>query len=450
MSNALLISDKILLNDLYSLNLKVYVDTNITIKDDFADACAFLEHDPEFDAIICLTTLDGKDVIHEVIEVVKKLKKKTPLILVGKSDHVKYEGNIMDLQDKLDLKGLVRTVSCSLGVTAREMAEKIVPTFYPIPSRLLKSFLKAPCDIYYQMESKEMDKKYSKIILAGEFVQGKIKKYIEEKIEYFFVDADQRLTIVNGITLNVRNRLDSNGSTTEKIEALEQGFEIIAEKFSDNPEMNEEMVSISKQCVDTMKDVISEVPKVRSLLKILLENKAGHLYSHSMLGTYVSNHIVKNISWGADEHASKIRFIFFFHDIFLAPLYKKFPNFKYEEELFFSKELTDNEKEIVLNHARLAGDFVKSFPRCPLGSDAIIRQHHGTSNGVGIAIEYKDDVSPLAKVIIVAEEFVTEMLKQVENGLRPINLEPIIEHLNTKFRKHTYKKITKTLETLKI
>lgn len=91
---------------------------------------------------------------------------------------------------------------------------------------------------------------------------------------------------------------------------------------------------------------------------------------------------------------------------------------------------------------------VKNFPRCPMGADAIILQHHGTTNGMGFALDYKDDISPLAKVLIVSEAFIDEIIKYKDSS-RELNLEEIIETIRTRFTKHTYKKIINCLETIK-
>ncbi|MCR9206311.1 MAG: hypothetical protein NXH75_17145, partial [Halobacteriovoraceae bacterium] len=102
----------------------------------------------------------------------------------------------------------------------------------------------------------------------------------------------------------------------------------------------------------------------------------------------------------------------------------------------------------VINHARLASEMVKTFPRCPMGADAIILQHHGTTNGMGFTLDYKDDISPLAKVLIIAEAFVEELIKEKNKGAIPPNIDMIIEVLRSRFTKHTYKKIINCLDTI--
>ncbi len=166
-----------------------------------------------------------------------------------------------------------------------------------------------------------------------------------------------------------------------------------------------------------------------------------------MLAAFVCNHIIKRVSWGGDSHIEKINFVLFFHDIMLAPIYLKYPELKYEEDLLFSDRLNDKEKEVVLNHARLAAEVIVTYKRAPIGADLLIKQHHGITNGIGFAIDFKDDISPLSKIVLISEAFVEEFMKnRDEKADYVLDTKAILLILNEKFKKTTYKKIIETLE----
>jgi response regulator RpfG family c-di-GMP phosphodiesterase len=450
MSHAILISNNIILNDLYSLNLKAYVDTNVTIKEDLSEALKLIEMKPHIDLVVCTSTIDGEDVIEKLISTLKASEIDVPIIAIGEEVKVS-DWEVYFLPPFLNVNKFVKTAGEALGVTARMMVDKIVPEYYPIPIRLFRSFSKTPCEIFHLISKGSREKEYSKIIDKDGEIREKVTKYIELGVECFFVYSHDRLKVVNEISNSIVNRLDDKSlSSEEKAIAVETGFEVVASQMSGNDEMTESMVQISKKCVENIKDMIKEVPKIRHMLKMLMDNKSSYVYQHNILGTYVARHILENIEWGSEEHAEKLGFTFFFHDIFLMPIFTKYPDIKNEEDLFFSEKLSEKEKDLVLNHARLAGEIVKTFPRCPMGADAIITQHHGTSAGVGIAVDFKDDISPLAKVMIISEEFVNEMFKQKESGNKKYNLDDILDILYDKFTRHTYKRILKTLETIQV
>ena len=61
MAHGLLISDHQLLNDLYHLNLKAYVDLGLTTKTSLDEALKIIELDAYGDIIITLSQIDGVD-----------------------------------------------------------------------------------------------------------------------------------------------------------------------------------------------------------------------------------------------------------------------------------------------------------------------------------------------------------------------------------------------------
>ena len=211
-------------------------------------------------------------------------------------------------------------------------------------------------------------------------------------------------------------------------------------------------MSISETCIENMQDVVKEVPQVKNLLAMLQANKSGYLYSHSILSIYVASHIINSMSWGTKEHVEKISFVFFFMDMYLAPIYLKYPDARYEEDLLFEEDLTDKEKDIILNHAQMASEAIKKFPDCAIGVDTIISQHHGMTNGVGFAINFKDDISPLAKVAIIAEAFVEDLLKEKgqKNSIDHLSIEKLIEYLEERFSKPSYHKLIETIKTIRL
>lgn len=449
MAHGLLISDHPLVNDLYSFNLKAYVDLGLTVKDNLDDALKIIELGAHGDIIIALSQVGGEDAGRHVLDLLDQLKIEVPFILVGEKSTAAQSSRIHTLPANLNIPLMVKKCAELLGVTAQDMADKVVPDFYPVPMSILEAFTKSPCDIYAKVGVTGQSSDFSKILGEGHPLATKIPGYKTSGINQLFIPSELRLKIVNQASSLISSQLDNpNLEEGERIKVTEQGYEIVAGLLGEAEEVTPEVVEISKKCVESVKKVIKDVPKLKSLLVSLLENKTGYLYLHSVMGTYVAKHIVKEISWGSEEHAEKLAFVFFFHDIFLSPVFARHPELQFEEDMVFNESLIDKEKEVVINHGRLAAEMVKTFPRCPMGADAIILQHHGTTNGMGFALEFKDDISPLAKVLIISEAFVEELIKEKNKGAIPPNVDSIIERLRDRFTKHTYKKIINCLETI--
>ena len=443
MMKVVLYSDNEVINDLYVINLQIFVDAQVLVVSNVDSLKESLTSEVEL--IITLSQVEGRDAGAEVQTIMKDGSLQTPLLLIGEKSSIAHTHGVETLPGNLNLQLLIRTIAKMFNITAKDMAFKDLPDFYPIPIKILSNIDTAPCDIYLKMTRTKEE--YAKIVDVGRSLSVKVKMYLQRGVETLYIPKDQRAVVANLASQRLNEKLQEKMTPDMAIDVVEQGFELIAEELSQNPQANEEMVKISKSCVSAVSSVINSVPKIKSLLQSLLENKSRFIYMHSVMTTYISNHIIKNISWGSEEHAEKVAFVLFFHDMFLIPVYNKYPEFKYEEDLIFNQVLDDKEKEIVLSHARMASEMIRNFPRMPMGADAILQQHHGMNGGVGFALEYQDDISPLAKVIIVAEEFVNIALKSKDEGTA-ITKDQVVSQLRTRFTRHTYKKIIDTLDNL--
>lgn len=449
MPQALVVSDNEVLSGLYSVNLEGYLGTSSSVQESSAQAIKLLELNSNFDLIITLCLIDGNDVALEIQDFLKREGLDIPMLVVGKQSDIK-ESDCVILPASFNIRSLVRASARILGITAKDMVTKPVPHFYPIPIRLFFNLDKVNCDIFYRVKKSKEENEHLLILPKGGRVWPRIKKYMDEGVRNLYVDSDERLNFINSASEQLVEVLENEqGTTEEKIDALEQGIEISTEHLLNSEEASDEIVRISKACVKTVSQVVKAVPKLNNLLSKMLANKSGYLYSHSMVTTYVANHIVRNISWGGESHLEKLNFVLFFHDMFLVQIYNRYPHLKYEEDLLFNDELSEQEKEVVLNHAKLAGEIIHKFPQCPMGADQLIKQHHGVTNGVGFAVRYRDDISPLAKLILIAEHFTEEIFKAMDEG-RTFSKQFVIAMLKERYGKSSYNKIVEHLESIEI
>lgn len=448
MSQAILISDNEVINNLYEVNLRAYVATNVTIKKSLAEAIELIKLSPNIDAVICFRELNKEDnAIEKFHQFLYEYTLSIPVIVLGEPN--KPLANSIVIKNKYDIKGLLQAMAKILEITAKDMAQKEVPKYFPIPIKLVAELESSHCDIFYRYKKEDFDFEYFKIIEKDTALGDTLKKYVAEGVEHLFIDADERLRFINKTSSMVVNELSRDDLTNaERVEITAQGMGMVAEEIFENQEISEAVANISAACMDSIKEVVAGVPKMKNLLAMLVENKSDYVYKHSVLTTYFASEIIKNISWGSNEQRDKIAFALFFHDIFLVPIYRKYPGAVSEEDLLFRDDVSQEDKKVVLEHAKLAGQMVKTFPRCPMGADMIITQHHGMTSGQGFAVNFKDDISPLSKIIIIAEDVVTNILIKLEEGDKKnaIKKTIIMERLYERYRNHTYRKIIDALD----
>ena len=442
MSQTLVISDNEILNQLYITNLEVYLGTTVILVDSIQKGIETFKK-MRIDLVVSMSMINGQDAASALYNYFIESKLPTPLVVIGKLK--KDLSGVLVVPSSYHLQNLVRSCAQLLGITAKEMAEKEVPEYYRVGIHFLNRIKEVPCSIYLQMK----EEKYALVAKKGDNITEVCRKFLSEGVTTLFVNSLDRLLIINTVSTSICDFLKHTEGMdlSEKSEALKEGFEFAAASFAQSPAAGQEIMDIANACTRVMEEVIKEVPTLKKLLSILNSNRDGHIYTHSILASFVGSYIIRKVSWGGESHIEKINFVLFFHDILLAPIYLKHPELRYEEDLLFDAGLDDKEKEVILNHSRLAAEVIVNYKRAPIGADLLIKQHHGMTNGMGFALDYKDDISPISKIIIVSEAFIEEYMKARDTDSDyVVNPKKIIETLYEKFKRSTYRKILDTLE----
>lgn len=449
MSQALVVSNDSVLNDIYAVNLNAYVATNVTIKETAEEAIQLIKLNPNFDVIISFFQINGEETALKIIQFCQSENLEIPIVVVGNGTGL--PPNVSQLSAKYNIQNLLKTVAKHLEISAKDMASLAVPEFFPIPLKLFTHIEKCEADIFLRNKEKE-NIQYVKIGEKGKLFQVDLLEYKKNGVKCFYVNSAERLRFINQASQHIVGQLnDPQLSQEKKVDLVIEGMEFVAFQISENDQVPEEILNTSKACLKAMNEVARQFPEVRGLLELLLKNKTKYIFLHGIIASFVAREIIENISWGGEGQADKIAFCLFFHDLFLVPLFDRHPEFKQEEEILYSEKLNESEKDLILNHAKMAGEFVQSFKHSPIGANTLITQHHGDTKGVGFATSFKDNISPLAKVMIIAEDFTSELLKlQPHEWKTKFRKEEVIELLREKYGRPSYQKIVDVLVQVRI
>ncbi len=449
----LIFSNNDVLNELYKLNLEVYTDSEVILCCTLEDGKKYLQNN-EVNIILTLSKLGKTEVTSEIQKIIEKKNDYIPVVVIG--DLPKNVLNVINVPSIYNLQNIIRVAAKILGVTAKEMAEKSVSPFYELPLKNILSLEKAECDLYLKsndhVDHEHPENQYILLCKKGTSLNDMLKKMFFEGVPSVYVNARQRLHMINQVSSKIIDILKvSEAPMDKKAEAVGAGFEFVANQLISSTEIVAEILNLSQSCIKSMDEISKEAPTLKSLLQAMSACKENYLYIHSMLASFVAQHIIRKMEWGVEEHIEKVNFVLFFHDIVLSPLYIKYPQIKFEEDILFDESVSEKDKEIVLNHAKLAAELLSNTKRIPMGADMLLRQHHGMNTGVGFANDFKDDISPLAKVVIISEAFVEEFVRFKDENptLIPDNF-AIMSILAEKFPKSTYKKILEPLKTIKL
>ena len=440
MSLTLLVENNPRIESCYTLNLSTWLGLTTIVRKSAELAIKCLDNEASsIQLIIVRIGIEKEESAKILVKYVQNNGLKIPVIEIGPGEEV--PGCVARVPNSLEIKILIQSAAKALNITAKDMSTKVVPDFFPIPTSYFKILKHASSPIYTQnlLDKSKYDLLYKKNSVIEE---ADINKLLNNDIASLYENKLERLELVNVITSEFMSQLDRKDlSQDEEISATDKSIELLSKKLLAIG-VNEETIKLAHKSMDTIRRNVKSQPKLSKLIERMLSNKTSYLFKHTQILTFIGLHITKNMDWGNAEQENKMSFIAFFHDIVL----ENDQQAQIKSTLELKKVLMEpTAKILVEKHAQLAAEFVAKFPHAPMGSDQIIRQHHGTLNGVGFSEHYGANVSPVAVVFIVAEEFTRIILKR-ESG--PFDRMEMLRELKEQFPTSRFQKVIDTLQSI--
>jgi response regulator RpfG family c-di-GMP phosphodiesterase len=434
----LLVENNPKIESFYKLNLSTWLGLETLTQKNGEAAVQYLSTQSAKINLIIVRYNIGKEQTAAIISAfVKKKALNIPIIVIGPGE----VPDVLCVVNSLDLKLMIKTAAVALNITAKEMSSKTVPDFFPIPLIYFNSIKRSVCPIYAQNVD-DPQKYHLQIDKLMEFDEEMLFNLTQEKVMFLYVDKMDRLNFVSNVTAELISELKVDDlSEDENISAVDMSMELLSKKLL-RLGINEETVNLAKKNIAAIALTAKKSNNLSKLLGRLLNNKASYLYKHTQILTYVCFHIIHNIDWGSPEQEEKISFIAFFHDIALENDVQCQIHTTVQLK---NSLLTKEDKELVEKHAQIAAEYITKFPHAPMGADQIIRQHHGQLHGLGFSDHYGANISPMAMVFIVAEEFTRIIMDQKNEN---INRDSIIDKLKKEFTSNRFLKIIEKLESI--
>jgi hypothetical protein len=438
----LLVEGNLKVESFYMLNLSVWLGLETVTCKEAQKAIQLLDSaSSNFNLIIVRAKIGKEESAKLLIDYLKSKNLNTPVIVIGPG--VEVPGSFAHVPNSLQLKVLVQSAAKALHITAKVMNEKVVPDFFPIPIHYFTLIPRSICPVYAQDKT---DPSIYNLIIDKQktYDPPLIKGLIAEGVLRLYVDKLDRLEFVNNVTSELMSHLEKNEiSADEQMSASEKSVELLAKKLVAIG-VTEETITLARKNIEVMKFQVKAYPKLAKLMDRLLSNKSSYIYKHTQIMIFVALHIIQNIDWGNPEQEEKITFICFFHDIALENDIQAGVRSALELKKL---DLPVHEKQLVEKHAQMAAELVQKFPHAPMGADQIIRQHHGTLNGIGFSEHFGSNVSPVSIVFILSEEF-TRIILSRGNG--PFDRMEMIRELKDSFPSSRFQKMIDLLQTITV
>ena len=436
MKTTLLVENNSQLEDFFTINLHTWVGSTAIPKKDGKSAVQYLhENSPSIDLIVTRMKIGSEHTAAAIHDFIVKSDLKIPLIIIGES--TLSSELVFNLTSALEIKDLIQTAAKALNVTAKDMANLSVPDYFPIPIQHFNIIKEPICDVY-RPEGED----YNLYLNAfEEFSPNTIKDCMAEDHSFLFVKKDSRLKFVTNINQEIASKLDLKDlNEDEQVVAVEMSQNLLQEKIA-RIGITDETIQLSQRNLKFMVQTAKKDSNLKHLIKRLIKNKSGYQFKHSQVLMFVATHLMEQLDWVNDEQRKKLQFISFWHDIALEN--------SEQARIHTDQQLKDSNfpahtKDLIKKHAQISASIVSQYPNAPIGVEQIIKQHHGTTNGLGFSEHYSQNISPMAIVFILSEDFVDNIM----HAEKDFTIEGKISQMRKRYSTQRFQKIINALESI--
>jgi len=438
MSQTILIEPNQDLNKIYSLNLNTFVGTDVIQRTSAEDAISLLKILPQISLIITTVRAGEEETAQKIYEYIKSEKLETSLIVLGNCPTL--EKNVLCLKLPINWENLIQEAAKHLGITLKEVQDKPKPDYIPVGLYYFYDIQQTPCDVYIRIKKSPIENQFVKRIHQKDtFDRIIINKYEQQGLKEFYIPKDYIQYFTTFVTNNLVKKLERDDLTIEeRILTTSNGHDMVRDRI-ESMGMDDAIIDLADASINSMIKSVKNSPEVGDLLKFLFSSKVSYAYQHCHLLTLMCHYIFSKQSWYKPEHLKILSFVSFFSDLTLkTPQQIQIGS---NQELDIAN-LSDEEREQVINHASDAANILNGHPEFNDYVRTVLLQSHGKFDGIGFEDNPSEELHPLSKVFIVADNFVKILL----NPSMPSSKKEILPVLYARFTNPSYQKIIKTLE----
>ncbi len=444
MAQVILIENNKTLNDLISVNLTTYLGVDLIQRKNAQDALSLLAILPNIDLIITAEKIDDEKTGEALSHYIDSNKLDTGLIVLGSSAIAENDFTI-NIPNGKDWEQVVHACAKILGINENVLAKKAVPDYIPVPVRYFLNLDYVNCDVFIRIKKSPTEYQYVKRIHNGDtFSKDSIKRYMDQGLENFHIDKDSYKSFTIFLSNRLVEKIDSPSmDETKKVQIMGESYDVAVKEIS-KLGFNSETIQLTEAIIQNMVKNFEKSPEMSNLLHKVINSNTGLLYQRCHMTSVVASEMIKNLKFEDPKAYEKIAYASFFHDIMLADREELTKINSFDE--LEKANLSEQDWDMVFNHAMEAAVLLRKHPEAPTGADEIIKHHHGATNGKGFSNSI-EKLPDLSKIFIIAHHFVLELIRFKETGGEP---KPVTEELYKRYPSPDVAIIIKALEkTLK-
>lgn len=424
-------------SSLYAASLEVYLNVNVLKFNKYSDAVEFLT-DNFADVVISRSRISNENVDKKLLKFLRKKNQNTFLYIVGKSELDIYSAK--NLNKNFEIPSLIKSVAKDLCITPQQMAALNVGEYFPFKVKDIVSNLALVCDIFINNGTD-----FNVILSKDSHFSGDVANILKhQQIDTIYVNSKDRLNFINSQLIYFQELFAEDAvSLSDEFSITNKAYKLIRQNIM---EMNisPEIILTTEKCIDTIQSIVKKIKTLDELYEVV-KDSSDLIFTQTIMLCFICNHLIENIEWGTNEQKIKLTFVSFFHNITLQPSTLLIN----DNQRLQAANLTPQDRKEVLNHALNAAKIVDKFKRnIPLGVDTIIKQHHGSRDGVGFNA-FPQSISPLAIIFLVADEWVAAILRAQQKNLT-ITKKELMNIVKNKYKALSFEKVIEAFEKIKI
>jgi len=425
--------------NIYCLNLLVFINAKLVVIPDFKQLMVELEKtDP--DGVFLSISEDTKKLDPMMrLRSLTKDKKKKPIMIVQGIKESAYE-EIIAFSREVEVKELVQTFAKKFGITSQFMATLKTDEHYPLPAKYILPGWQAIYPVFIKDEQGNL----VTLLKEKEFFTKELLDKI--KTQNIYVRSDLRLEFVNMFTKGLGDLLSSKTLSDDvRVEQTDLAFNMISQSFA-TVGLPETSMVLAKKSIESMETLIDSVKTLKGLYDLLTKNKASYRFKHSILSCHLGLFILQKQPWANKNHLGQWTYLCYFHDLSLTT--DQQAKVQEENEYATSQSFTPDEKLLIKNHAQMAAKILSQIKELPMGLDVLVKQHHGAKMGDSLKVSMS--VSVLSIVFILVEGYTQFILSGNEVKKTPEMINQFIEGMFKKYPYPNYRKLIPLLRDIPV
>jgi hypothetical protein len=441
--------------------LETYIESelglNVIVKDNIKEGLSLVEILPNSAGIIMPEEDLNKNNAYKFLEDFSKNNKiSTQIFLSSTKVENRNKSLQVDYHDK-HIKTMSRSLSADRVIRemkmtfALDMRKKTKDFFFHVPIRLIENLLvnerfdSLPFNLSIGINASETHKQYIMRFRKNEVIDfSDFYRFKNQGVKNFYISYDEEGLFLDFIqALNARRQDTTLSPFDTRVQMGEINQAVLRLKLISNG-INIETSRMMDDYFYTSYRLLKNEGAFKDLISNFMLNKTSFQYGHSLLLSIVLHRVSLKLGWDSDKFKEKVTFISIMHDLLLSE--DEMASSTNEEDYLKISGHDDEKLMSLKHHAQRMAMMIENYPGSPMGSEEIIREHHGVKNGIGFSTNLNYDLHHLSMVFIVCEAFVHELLNTESINRNSIRMS--LEKMSKIYNKNFYKKALDSLELI--